>query len=187
MYNRQSRTAVCCSALQCFTVCCSVLQCVAVCCSVLQCDDSSMWYVPLWMPESSLLISKTVQVMSTPSTATWVAWAPQGHIRLTALRADSRGTPTARGRQSSRRPRRDKRRTRQERMRRQNRQHTNQSEERSLVKPLIYLNPVEQTPYSATVHSAHQKIFFFLVFSRKNFFNTLEKFLEYTRIHVCHT
>ena len=29
----------------------------------------------------------------------WVSWAPQGLMRLTRLRADSRGTPTARERQ----------------------------------------------------------------------------------------
>ena len=33
----KSRSAVCCSVLQCVAVCCSVLQCAAVCCSVLRC------------------------------------------------------------------------------------------------------------------------------------------------------
>ena len=57
----------------------------------------------------------------------WVSCAPQGLMRLTRLRADSRGTPTARGRQC-RMSKKDKRRVRRGNGEQKHTEHTNQSE-----------------------------------------------------------
>jgi len=72
------------------------------------------------------IISKIKQMIFTPSTAKWVARAPQGPVRVKKLRADSRGTPTARGRQCKT-SKKDKRRKRGEGSDEKGRQCTNQS------------------------------------------------------------
>ena len=81
------------------------------------------------------VISKVEQVMITPSTSKWVARAPQGHMRLTRLRADSRGTPAARGKQCKTFQKKGERRARGGRTKQKYRQHTNQLEKTKLGEP----------------------------------------------------
>jgi len=75
----------------------------------------------------------------------------QGLMRLTRLRADSRGTPTARGRQC----RMSNERTRGEwdgGVKNKNKHNTQINlNKQKLGEPLVYLRPVEQTLYSAAV------------------------------------
>jgi len=74
-------------------------------------------------------------VMITLSTSKWVARAPQGHMRLTRLRADCRGTPAARGRQCKTHKKKGKRRARGGRRKQKYRQHTNQFGKTKLGEP----------------------------------------------------
>ena len=57
----------------------------------------------------------------------WVSWGSQGLMGLTRLRPDSRGTPTARGRQSGM-SKKDKRRVRRGSREQKHTEHTNQFE-----------------------------------------------------------